>query len=155
PPPEQFAFATDPDDATAVRAGEPATSVRLRFPQTSPGWTWDAQEARWERDEAGTAATTPDGAVLGAQNVVVLRVQVVASAGRDQSGNAVPETVMTGPGEALVASGGHTVAATRPKPAGADPVRPASGRGAAGRRAPGAAWPRRGPGARGGVAGHG
>lgn len=151
PPPEQFAFATDPDDATAVRAGESATSVRLRFPQTSPGWTWDAQEARWERDEAGTPATTPDGAVLGAQNVVVLRVQVVASAGRDQSGNAVPETVMTGTGEALVASGGHTVAATWSKPAVADPVTLTTGDGTVVELAPGTTWVELVPVDRGGV----
>ena len=151
PPPEQFAFAAEADGATAVRAGEPATAVRLRFPQTSPGWTWDPEGGRWERDEAGSAATTPEGAVLGAQNVVVLRVQVVASAGRDQSGNAVPETVMTGTGEALVASAGHTVAATWSKPDVGDPVTLTAADGTDVELAPGSTWVELVPVDRGGV----
>lgn len=122
PPPEQFTFAAAAEEATAVLEGEPATALRLSFPQTSPGWTWDAGAARWLRDEDGEPAVSAAGDVLGAENVVVMRVEVVASEGRDQSGDAVPETVMTGTGEALVASGGRVVPATWAKAALADPV---------------------------------
>ena len=112
PPPEQFAFAEDVEDASAPSDGEPAGELRLSFPSTSPGWTWDEDSERWLRDEAGVASMSAAGEHLGTENVVIIRVQIVASAGRDQAGNAVPETVMTGGGAALVASAGHTVEAT-------------------------------------------
>lgn len=122
PPPEQFVFAEDVEDASAPQDGEPAGELRLAFPSTSPGWTWDEDAERWLRDEAGVASTSAAGEHLATENVVVVRVQIVASAGRDQSGNAVPETVMTGEGEALVASAGHTVEATWRKDSIADPL---------------------------------
>ncbi|WP_324649503.1 DUF3048 domain-containing protein [Georgenia sp. H159] len=151
PPPEQFAFAADGEEPTAVRIGEPASALRLRFPQTAPGWSWDPASGRWLRDENGTASTTVDGEVLDARNVVVMRVQIVASAGLDQAGNAVPETVMTGTGEALVASGGHTVAATWTKPSVTDPVTLTTADGGVVELAPGATWVELVPADRGGV----
>lgn len=150
-PPEQFTFAADGQEPTAVLTGEPASALRLRFPQTSPGWTWDPAAGRWSRDEDGTPSTTDDGEVLGAHNVVVMRVQIVDSAGRDQSGNAVPETVMTGRGEALVASGGHTVAATWSKTTASDPVLLTTADGDVVELAPGATWVELVPADRGGV----
>lgn len=151
PPPEQFRFAVPPEVATAVGGGDPAAAVRLRFPQTSPSWTWDAGTQRWLRDEAGTPSTSAAGEVLAAENVVVLRVRIVASAGRDQAGNAVPETVMTGEGEALVASGGRTVAATWSKPTTADPVTLRTADGQDVTLVPGTTWVELVPADRGGV----
>ncbi|MEE6287428.1 DUF3048 domain-containing protein [Georgenia sp. MJ173] len=121
PPAEQFEFAVDPDEATAVTAGEPAAALRVDFPAASPGWAWD-DDAGWLRDEAGTPSLSAAGEQLWATNVVVLRVEIVASAGRDQSGDPVPETVLTGDGEALVATGGQVVEAGWRKEAPADPV---------------------------------
>ncbi len=68
------------------------------------------------RAEGSTPAVEADGGQIGATNVVVLRVDVVSTDARDPAGNPVPETLLTGSGEALVASGGHTVAATWSKP---------------------------------------
>src|SRR5690606_10879008 len=42
PPRAQFTFAVGSEEASAVLDGEPASALRLSFPQTSPGWTWDA-----------------------------------------------------------------------------------------------------------------
>ncbi|WP_152187492.1 DUF3048 domain-containing protein [Georgenia satyanarayanai] len=151
PPPGQFSFAADGEEATAATTGEPATALRLSFPQTSPGWTWDADAGHWLRDEAGEPATSADGDVLGADNVVVLRVEVVASEGHDQSGDAVPETVMTGTGEALVASGGHVVPATWSKAALGEPVALGTAAGDGVLLAPGTTWVELVPVDRGGV----
>ncbi|PYF99575.1 Protein of unknown function [Georgenia satyanarayanai] len=151
PPPEQFSFAADGEEATAVLEGEPATALRLSFPQTSPGWTWDGGADRWLRDEAGEPATSVAGDVLGAENVVVMRVEVVASEGRDQSGDAVPETVMTGTGEALVASGGRVVPATWSKAALGEPVTLTTAAGDDVALAPGTTWVELVPVDRGGV----
>ena len=52
----------------------------------------------------------------------MLRVDVVPTDARDPAGNPVPETVLRGSGEALVASQGHAVAATWTKDAAIDPV---------------------------------
>jgi hypothetical protein len=57
---------------------------------------------------------------MRAANVVVLRVDVVATAGRDPAGNPVPDTLLEGRGEALVATGGRTMAATWAKTAVTD-----------------------------------
>jgi hypothetical protein len=54
---------------------------------------------------------------MAATNVVVVRVDVVITQGYDPAGNRVPETVLTGTGDATVASAGHTVAATWTKTA--------------------------------------
>ncbi|WP_413452063.1 DUF3048 domain-containing protein [Georgenia phoenicis] len=140
PPEEQFAFAADAAEATAAVEGEPASALRLTFPQSWPGWTWDAAAGRWLRDEAGTPATAVTGEVLGAENVVVMRVDVVASAGRDQRGDAVPETVMTGTGEALVASGGRTLVARWSKPAVDAPVELTTADGNTVTLTPGTTW---------------
>ncbi len=121
-PPEQFTFALGAEDASAASDGEPATGLRLTFPRTSPAWQWDDASATWQRDEDGVAAGSADGVRLAATNVVVMRVQVVDSAGRDQSGDPVPETVLTGDGEAVVASGGRTVTGTWRKAADDAPV---------------------------------
>ncbi|MCZ2839862.1 DUF3048 domain-containing protein [Modestobacter sp. VKM Ac-2985] len=112
-PPPQFDLAATADQATAVTAGTPATNLALTLTGVShPQWTWSPPDARWLRSEGGTPAVEADGARLGATNVVVLRVAVRPTAARDPAGNAVPETVLVADGEALVATGGKTVAAT-------------------------------------------
>src|SRR5690625_999382 len=151
PPPEQFVHAPTPEEATAALDGEPAGTLRVRFPSASPEWTWDATSARWLRAEDGAPAESADGTRLAAHNVVVMRVEIVASAGRDQSGAAVPETVMTGTGEALVASGGRTVAATWSKPTVASPVTLTTPDGEAVALTPGTTWVELVPADRGGV----
>ena len=52
------------------------------------------------------------GGRLAATNVVVLRVTLRNTGATDPAGNPVPETVLTGSGDAIVATGGKTVTAT-------------------------------------------
>lgn len=151
PPPAQFVFAEGSEEASAVLDGGQASALRLSFPQTSPAWTWDADAGRWLRDEAGEPATSAAGDVLGAENVVVMRVEVVASEGRDQSGDAVPETVMTGTGEALVASGGRVLPATWSKATLEEPVTLTTAAGDDVALSPGTTWVELVPVDRGGV----
>lgn len=112
-PAPQFVVATPDRRPTAPAAGTPAAILRLKLSGMSrPSWTWDAAAGAWHRAEGTTPATEADGTPLRATNVVVLRVQVVNTAFSDPAGNPVPETQMVGSGEALVATGGATVAAT-------------------------------------------
>jgi hypothetical protein len=122
-PAAQFAYPAAGQQPTAVAAGKPTTDLALTLSGVShPHWTWNATDGRWLRSEGNTAAVEVGGARLGATNVVVLRVDVVTTAARDPAGNPVPETVLDGSGKALVASAGHTVAATWTKGSVGDPV---------------------------------
>jgi Protein of unknown function (DUF3048) N-terminal domain/Protein of unknown function (DUF3048) C-terminal domain len=123
PPPGQFLLAETPEQAGAVLAGTPTGVVDLKLSGISrPSWTWSPPDGRWVRAEAGVPAVEADGTPLRATNVVVLRVQVVNTSSIDPAGNPVPETVMVGGGEALVASGGKTLAATWAKGSPGEPV---------------------------------
>ncbi|MFD1506468.1 DUF3048 domain-containing protein [Georgenia yuyongxinii] len=130
PPPQQLVYAWHPARASAVLKGTLVSVVDVSFPRTAPGWTWDgaADPGRggpagaWVRDDNGVVQTSAAGARLLATNVVVLRVQVVDTGSRDPAGNPVPETVLTGEGDAVVASGGKVLEARWSKAATADPV---------------------------------
>ena len=122
-PAPQFQFAAAGGQPTAATAGTAATTLDLTLSGLShPQWTWSAPDARWVRAEGATPAVESDGTPLRAANVVVLRVDVVATAGVDPAGNTVPETVLTGRGEALVATGGQAMPATWVKNGVADPL---------------------------------
>src|SRR5919107_2426845 len=103
-------------------------------------WTWNVADGRWLRSEGSTPAVEADGRRIGATNVLVLRVDVVATDARDPAGNSVPETILTGTGRALVASGGHTVEATWSKPGTADRMTLTGADGAPLTLAPGTTW---------------
>ena len=122
PPPEQFAFAEAADEATVVTEGDPAQSIRCSFPSATPSWSWDADEELWLRSEDGAEAETTDSGRITAVNVVVLRVEVVATSYVDPSGASVPETELSGEGEAIVASGGRSVSCTWSKDGESDPL---------------------------------
>ncbi len=121
-PPEQLAFATTAEEATAATDGSPAGSIRIVFPSNAPSWSWDPGEQVWLRSEAGEDAVTTDAGRIHAVNVVVLRVQVVTTSFVDPSGAPVPETELTGSGEAIVASGGRSLECTWSKGEDADPL---------------------------------
>jgi DUF3048 family protein len=109
----QFDLAPAPDQATPVAVGTPAGLLQLTLSGLShPRWSWSAPDGKWVRAEGSTPAVEADGTPVRATNVVVLRVDVVATAGRDPAGNPVPETLLQGRGEALVASGGKTMPVT-------------------------------------------
>jgi hypothetical protein len=106
-------MATAADQATAVTAGTPVVTVALTLSGLShPNWTWNGTDRAWLRAEGAAPAVEADGTSLRAANVVVLRVDVVATDGRDPAGNPVPETVLEGSGAALVATGGRTLQVT-------------------------------------------
>src|SRR5699024_3249297 len=105
PPPEQLTFAETAADATAATDGDPTESIRVTFPSATPSWTWDSGDKVWLRSEAGQDAVTTDSDRIHAVNVVVLRVEVVTTSYVDPSGASVPETELTGSGDAIVASG--------------------------------------------------
>ena len=112
-PPAQFDIAVAGNQPTAVTAGTPAATLALQLSGVSrPNWTWSAPDGRWVRAEGGTPAVEADGTPLRAVNVVVLRTESVDTGTTDPAGNPVPETLLVGTGEALVATGGHTLAVT-------------------------------------------
>jgi hypothetical protein len=153
PPAPQFAHATPDQQPTATVAGVPTGVVNLKLSGSSrPSWTWSAPDAAWLRAEGSTPATESDGTPLRAANVVVLRVQVVNTPFTDPAGNPVPETQMVGSGEALVASGGATVAASWSKAAVDAPVVLTDAAGQPILLAPGTTWVELVPAATGSVA---
>jgi hypothetical protein len=141
PPAGEFQFAPAGQPSTALAMGAPAAVVQLKLSGTGrPNWTWSAPDNGWLRAEGDTPATGADGARLRAANVVVLRVDVVNTAFVDPAGNPVPETVMVGGGEALVASGGSTLLATWSKASETAPVVLTGPGGAPVQLAPGNTW---------------
>jgi hypothetical protein len=123
-PGPQFPFSAPGELPTAAAAGTPAAVLELKLSGVShPRWTYDQAAVAWVRAEASKPAVAADGTPLRATNVVVLRVVIDNDTGfGDPAGNPVPETVMVGSGEALVATGGRTVPATWTKQSEATPV---------------------------------
>lgn len=120
-PPPQFAIATPDRQPTAVAIGTPAAAVRLTLSGLShPTWTANP-DGTWWRAEGSTPALEA-GAPVRATNVVVLRVDVVNTRFTDPAGNFVPDTVMVGSGEALVATAGRVVHASWTKNSVGEPV---------------------------------
>jgi hypothetical protein len=123
PPVAQFATAGAPEQASAAATGVPTGVLDLKLSGLSrPRWTWSPADAHWVRAEGDAPAVEADGTPLRATNVVVLRVDVVNTSALDPAGNPVPETVMVGGGEAVVATGGKSLAVTWSKASPADPV---------------------------------
>jgi hypothetical protein len=140
-PPPQFLIAGPGEQPTAAVAGAPAATVQLTLSGLSnPSWTWNPPDGTWLRTEGAARAVEAGGAQLRAANVVVLRVDVVNTSARDPADNPVPETLLVGSGEALVATGGRTVAAIWSKASVADPVVLAGPDGMPLRLAPGTTW---------------
>ena len=100
-----------PDAASATTASGPRARVlRLAFSRAEHStWTWDRARHRWVRSEGSRPARAASGARLAAANIVVLRVRTRDAGYRDPAGNGVPETVLTGSGTAVLATGGRVV----------------------------------------------
>jgi hypothetical protein len=110
PPPAQFRFARDAAQVSAAASGRRAERIALGFPSSDPSWSWTGEA--WARSEGSSDATTTDGGRIEATNVVVVRVRVRDTGATDPGGNPVPETVLTGSGDAVVCSAGRSLAAT-------------------------------------------
>jgi hypothetical protein len=140
-PVAQFDIAATADQATAVAAGTPANALGLTLSGSShPQWAWNALDATWVRAEGTTPSVEVDGTPLRATNVVVVRVDVVATDGTDPAGNPIPETLLEGRGEALVATGGRTMPVTWVKNGTADRLVLLDPAGNPVRLAPGNTW---------------
>lgn len=117
PPDPQFRYARSAADATPVGAGTPTAAITLRFSATEEReWSWDPDTRSYLRGQNGATDLDSFGSVLGATNVVVLRVGV------DRTTD-VPRTRITGSGEAWVSSGGATAPATWRKAGPDAPIR--------------------------------
>jgi hypothetical protein len=139
-PPAQFLLAGPGQPPSAVAGGSPAAVLSLRLSGlSSPSWSWDGVGS-WVRAERGVPAVEAGGVPLRAVNVVVLRVDVVNTRFTDPAGNSVPETVLIGSGEAIVATGGHTLAATWTKNSAGEPVALPGADGRPVLLAPGTTW---------------
>jgi len=142
PPAAQFGYAPTAGTQTTVTQGTAATGVDLQLsPDATPSWAWDPVARSWARSEAGAPATAADGVRVAATNVVVLRVEVVATDAVDPAGNAVPETLLAGrSGEGLVATAGRSVPITWTKGAEGDAIALAAPDGSPVLLAPGTTW---------------
>jgi hypothetical protein len=140
-PQPQFAMAL-PGAQPSAATGQPISALHLTMSGIShPLWTWDAAGGKWLRSESATPSVDAAGSSrIAATNVVVLRVDVVLTQGVDPAGNHVPETVLVGSGDALVASAGHTVVAKWSKAAQDQPVALTGADGQPVQLAPGTTW---------------
>jgi hypothetical protein len=140
-PPALFTYAV-PGEATSVQAaGTPAGQVQVALSGSStPNWTWDPGAGRWLRAEGAYPAVSATGQQLGANNVVCLSVGVNASVGVDPAGNPIPETIVTGEGDGLLASEGAVLPIRWSKASEADPVVFTDTAGQPLRVAPGTTW---------------
>ncbi|WP_369139066.1 DUF3048 domain-containing protein [Modestobacter versicolor] len=140
-PVAQFDLAPTIAEASAVTGGALANVLDLKLsPSARPNWTWDPVGLTWVRAEGTTPAVEADGSPLRAANVVVVRVDVVATSAVDPAGNPVPETVLEGRGEALVATGGATLPVTWVKNSATDRLVLLGADGNPVRLAPGNTW---------------
>lgn len=122
PPPPQFHFARTPEQATAVLQGTPAAKVSMHLSSLSdPAWSWDAASG-WLRWEGKTKAVVASGDRIHATNVVLVVANHPASGFHAQNKAVVPTYDLVGDGEALVATGGKTIAATWHKTAQDQPM---------------------------------
>ena len=141
PPGAQFVLAAGGERPTAVVEGGPTRALELTLSGVShPRWSWDRAAGAWLRWEGSTAAVGARGVQFRARNVVVLRVDVVPTAYVDAAGNPVPDAVLVGSGDGLVATGGRTVAVRWSKRSLAEPVRLTGPTSAPVRLAPGNTW---------------
>ena len=141
PPAEQFAFALRPELASAITAGTPAGTLSFSLSaQSRPSWSWDAASGTWLRSEGSSPATAASGARLSAVNVVAITAPHPNSPYGAQGGAPVPTYALVGEGEAVVATGGHTVAATWRKTAPDAPLQLFAADGSPVLLAPGNTW---------------
>ncbi|MBF0686520.1 MAG: DUF3048 domain-containing protein [Cellulomonas sp.] len=140
-PAEQFGFARSADRAAAVTAGTPAGTLAFRLSgQSQPTWTWDAGTGTWLRSEGSTPATAANGARLSAVNVVAITAPHPNTGYGAQGGAPVPTYELVGSGDAVVATGGKTVAARWQKDAQDQPMRLLLPDGSEASLAPGNTW---------------
>lgn len=140
-PERQFGFAADAVLASAVVSGTPATNLNFRLSGASnPAWDWDEATGTWLRSEGSSPATVASGARISAVNVVAITAEHPNTGFGAQNGALVPTYNLVGEGEAVVATGGRTIAGTWKKAGEADPLRVYAADGTELLLAPGNTW---------------
>lgn len=139
-PGQQFAFARSADRASAT-AGTPAGTLDFRLSgQSHPVWSWDAGSGTWLRSEGSDPATAASGVRLAAANVVAITAAHPNTEFGAQGGAPVPTYELVGSGDAVIASGGRTLAARWQKDAQDQPMRLFLADGSEAKLAPGNTW---------------
>ena len=135
----QFAFARTLEAASAVAGGSPTTTLSLHLSAASnPSWSWDGTS--WLRSEGSAPAMAASGARLSATNVVTITADHPNTGFGAQGGAPVPTYSLVGSGDAVVASGGKTLAARWQKDAQDTPLKLAAADGSPVILAPGNTW---------------
>lgn len=138
-PGEQFAFARTLGAASAVAGGSPTTTLSLHLSAASnPSWSWDGTD--WLRSEGSAPAMAASGARLSATNVVTITADHPNTGFGAQGGAPVPTYSLVGSGDAVVASGGKTLAARWQKDAQDTPLKLVAADGSPVTLAPGNTW---------------
>ncbi len=138
-PPEQFSFARSAEQASAVLAGAPATTLDFQLSgQSNPIWTWNGTV--WERSEGTTPSVAASGARLSAVNVVSITAEHPNTEFGAQNGAPVPTYTLVGSGEGVLATGGKTVPVRWQKDAEDAPLQLFTADGAVALLAPGNTW---------------
>ena len=138
-PGEQFAFARTLEAASAVVGGAPTTTLSLHLSTASnPSWSWDGTS--WLRSEGSAPAMAASGARLSATNVVTITADHPNTGFGAQGGAPVPTYSLVGSGDAVVATGGKTLAARWQKDAQDTPMRLVAADGSPVTLAPGTTW---------------
>ena len=137
PPPALFEYR-----APGEAFGEAdAPSVRIPYSNfASAAYAWDAGSGTWKRSQDGAAHLAASGAQIAPHNLVVQFVSTRRLGNVDASGHAVSESIVTGEGEAWVASGGRVTKGRWSKPDATSPTRYTDAAGHPVKLAPGRTW---------------
>jgi hypothetical protein len=102
---QQFVYAYPDEIATATVEGAPVGTIDIRFSANGhPHWVWDAVSGLWQRFEYTKEDVTKDGNPITAANVIILRVVVKYTNGKN------PESLVIVPeATGFVATGGKVV----------------------------------------------
>lgn len=135
PPQQVFTFADRLENATAVRDGNAASGIDLRYgANATSGWAWSSGDGAYLRSQFGNPDNAASGERLSATNVVVLRVRV-------ETIQQIPTTFLAGEeGSGFVATGGRAIPVTWSKESKEAPIRILDEEGVAVRLAPGNTW---------------
>ncbi|ACZ29491.1 conserved hypothetical protein [Xylanimonas cellulosilytica DSM 15894] len=113
PPPAQFVYAEDPGQGTATVSGTAAGQVAVTMSRGQRSvWDWNAERGVYELSNGATPSVSTSGARHSANNVLLIGAQMHNTPWLDPAGTPVPETVLVGSGEGLLASGGKSVPVT-------------------------------------------
>jgi hypothetical protein len=122
-------------DEAKLPPGASASSVTVRF-SAAHTTRWDWTGARWRRVDDPAA----EGDRFMPDNLLVLRVAIRDAGYKDPAGNPVPETVLTGSGDAILLSKGQSIEARWSKPGTGRPLAFTDPAGTSLRIPPGRTW---------------